>query len=60
MTALGLTHSDTKNPEVFPQDTELAGTVVGFGINKEQSKCYTDGNGPEVFKRCADMWYSGR
>jgi len=42
------------------KDTELAGTVVGFGINKEQSKCYTDGNGPEVFKRCADMWYSGR
>ena len=39
------------------QDTLVKSKVVGFGITKEQKKCITDGNGPEIFKRCADRWH---
>jgi len=43
------------------KDTERLGTVVGKGLRaapkgKSVSICFTDGNGPEMFKRCATKW----
>merc|ERR1719233_2531439 len=63
---LGNFSSKTVMPICLPtnvkfKDTSRPATVVGKGINsapKRQSTpiCWTDGNGPEMFQRCADKW----
>ena len=30
--------------------------IIQCFISKRRSKCFTDGNGPEVFKKCAYSW----
>ena len=29
---------------------------IDFSLRRSTPICYTDGNGPEVFRRCADQW----
>eukprot|EP00091_Calanus_sinicus_P018816 TRINITY_DN4424_c0_g1_i1.p1 TRINITY_DN4424_c0_g1~~TRINITY_DN4424_c0_g1_i1.p1 ORF type:complete len:190 (-),score=22.94 TRINITY_DN4424_c0_g1_i1:2-571(-) len=42
-------------------DNNRLGTVAGLGITGEAEKkgrCFTDGNGPDVFQQCAMKWVS--
>merc|ERR1719450_532756 len=42
------------------KDTEKPAIAVGLGITRsmeyQRKSCFTDGNGPEVFQRCAKDW----
>ena len=42
------------------EDTNRQAISVGMGIvaEKEKDKCFTDGNGPVVFQKCAPEWVS--
>ena len=40
------------------EDTERSAISVGMGLTSGSKKCYTNGNGPEVFKQCAKAWVS--
>ena len=63
-------HPRTVMPICLPpsqdfDDTKKQAMAVGMGITRDmqfqnRKRCFTDGNGPEVFQQCAPEWVDRR